>query len=189
MNRRAFLPMVLAALAAAAVVLAGAALQRQRAERRAAPARLVTELVNDHLRVLAAARPVELESTDAHALKPWLAGRLEFAPAVPGEGGELLLRGAAVGYVFDRKAAVLVYRLRLHQLTLLAFPAEGLAWPGAPADVGGPPRLDQAAERGFRAVLWRAGDLGYALVSDSNPEELVRLARRLAATTAGEAGR
>ncbi|GEJ55777.1 hypothetical protein [Anaeromyxobacter diazotrophicus] len=187
MSRPAILPMALAALAAAAVVVAGAALQRQGAERRAAPARLVTELVNDHLRVLAAARPVELESGDAHALKPWLAGRLEFAPAVPADGGELHLRGAAVGYVFDRKAAVLVYRLRLHQLTLLAFPAGGLAWPGGASDAG-PPRLDQAGERGFRAVLWRVGDLGYALVSDSNPEELARLARRLAAATAGGAG-
>jgi len=38
-------------------------------------------------------------------------------------------------------------------------------------------------------VLWRAGDLGYALVSDSNPEELAELAKQLARATTGEAPR
>jgi hypothetical protein len=33
--------------------------------------------------------------------------------------------------------------------------------------------------RGFNVLLWRGGDLGYALVSDLNPGELRTLARRL----------
>jgi anti-sigma factor RsiW len=143
--------------------------------------------VNDHLRLLAAGRPVEREGADAAALMPWLAEKLDFSPAVPTDGTELHLRGAALGYVFDRKAAVLLYTLRLHQLTLLAFPAAGLAWPGD-AGRAGAPTLERSSERGFHAILWRAGDLGYALVSDSNPEELAGLASRLA-RAAEETGR
>lgn len=189
MTRRAFLPIAVAALGAAALVVAVALLQRGVADGRGAPARLVAEVVNDHLRVLAAARPVELESSDAHVLKPWLAARLDFAPAVPTAAGTALrLRGGSVGYVFDRKSAVVVYGLRLHELTLLAFRAAGLAWPTA-GPGGGTPALERSSERGFHAVLWRAGDLGYALVSDSNPEELAELAKQLARATTGEAPR
>lgn len=183
MSRRAG-PQVtaVAVLAAGAAVAAIALVQQHRAASRDARARLVAEVVSDHLRLLAAARPVELESDDAHEVKPWLAARLEFAPAVPvAAGSELRLRGAAVGYVFDRKAAVIVYRLRLHQVTLLAFRADGLDAPAV-----GAPRLEQASERGFHAVLWRTGELAWALVSDSGAEELARLARQLAAGAAGE---
>ncbi len=34
--------------------------------------------------------------------------------------------------------------------------------------------------RGFKVALWRANDLGYALVSDLNQAELLDLARKLA---------
>ena len=35
-------------------------------------------------------------------------------------------------------------------------------------------------ERGFSVVLWRDGDLGYALASDLNGADLQTLARRIA---------
>lgn len=190
MSRRAGLQVIAVAVLAAGVAVAAIVLVQQRgAASRDARARLVAEVVSDHLRVLAAARPAELESGDAHEVKPWLAARLEFAPAVPvAEGSELRLRGAAVGYVFDRKAAVLLYRLRLHQVTLLACRAGGLGWPTSGGAAAAPP-LAQASERGFRAVLWRTGEVGWALVSDSGPEELAQLAGQLAAGAAGQGAR
>lgn len=143
-------------------------------------AALAVEAVNDHLRVLASARPFEIESTGRHEVKPWFEGRLDFAPVVPAaDGTELRLRGGAVGYVFDRKAAVIVYGLRRHAVTLLAFRAEGLPLP--PEGPGS--SLSRRSVRGFHAVLWRAGDLGYALVSDADEGELARLAEQLAEET------
>ena len=35
------------------------------------------------------------------------------------------------------------------------------------------------ADRGFNVVLWRAGKLGYALVSDLDPAELLELGARI----------
>src|SRR6058998_2775963 len=106
--RTSFKRFVMPALAAAAVVLALTPQLYQRlvvvpGERNA----LVTEAVNDHVRVLLSQRPMDVESSDVHQVKPWFAGRLDFAPAVAFDGdAEFPLRGGAVGYFLDRRAAV-----------------------------------------------------------------------------------
>lgn len=152
-------------------------------------ASLTSEVVNDHLRVLASQHPLDVESGGSHQVKPWYEGKLDFAPVVPApEGDELRLRGGLVGYVFDRKAAVLVYGLRLHVVTLLVFRAEGLDWPSAGDLQVGPVRGSEQSARGFNVVLWRSGGLAYALVSDVSPVELGEVAARLAAATAEPRG-
>jgi anti-sigma factor RsiW len=153
-------------------------------------ASLTSEAVNDHLRVLASHHPVDIESGGTHQVKPWFEGKLDFAPVVPAlEGTDVQLRGGSVGYVFDRKAAVLVYGLRLHVVTLLVFRPEGLAWPDAGARQIGPVHGHETSTRGFNAVLWRQDGLGYALVSDVNAKELADLAARVAAETVPGPGR
>jgi anti-sigma factor RsiW len=153
-------------------------------------ASLTTEAVNDHLRVLARQRPVDIESGGTHQVKPWFEGKLDFAPVVPAlEGTDVRLRGGSVGYLFDRKAAVLVYDLRLHIVTLLVFRPEGLAWPEAGARQIGPVRGHQTSARGFNAILWHQEGLGYALVSDVNAKELADLAAHVAAETVRQPGR
>ena len=125
---------------------------------------IVKEAVNDHLRVLAAAHPAEVETGGLHQVKPWLVSRLDFAPALAfGGDEELPLVGGAVGYFLDRKCAVYLFRRRLHAVTLLVVPVAGFDWPSRAA----------SEERGFRVVLWRRGDLGYALVSDAEDIEAV----------------
>jgi anti-sigma factor RsiW len=163
--RRRVVPVLASGLAVALVtLLAGRELDSSaRAE-----VQLTDELVNDHLRLLASQRPAEIESGGPHQVKPWFEGRLDFAPLVPSPpGGEPRLRGGAVGYVLDRRAALLQYTLRLHRLTLLVVRAEGLPWPP------GLPRV--TGTRGFQVVRWRSGELGYALVSDVSAEELAVL--------------
>ncbi|HEX2439800.1 MAG TPA: hypothetical protein VHT71_15935 [Methylomirabilota bacterium] len=135
---------------------------------------LVAEAVNDHLRVLASARPLEIENAGLHQVKPWFEGRLDFAPVVAFEGdAEFELRGGAVGYFMDRKAAVLVYGYRLHLISLLVFRADGLRWPGGEATPV------TAHERGFSVVMWRERGLGYALTSDVEAARIATLAARL----------
>jgi len=177
--RRALLP----ALAAAIVLLALVPLARLWPGRAGSPAagpRLVAEVVTDHLRVLASQHPLDVQSGDAHQVRPWFAGRLDFAPAVAFDGdAEFPLRGGALGYVFDRKAAVLVYGHRLHTITLLVFPAAGLEWPqGSPRTVGASAGV-ATTERGYAVLLWRQGPLAYALVSDVDLATLGRLADRI----------
>jgi anti-sigma factor RsiW len=173
-----------------ALVALGVVLQRGGAGREGVLASIASEAVNDHLRVLASQHPVDIESGGTHQVKPWFEGKLDFAPVVPAlDGTDVRLRGGAVGYVFDRKAAVLVYQLRLHVVTLLVFRAEGLDWPETGGRQVGSVRVQERSIRGFDAFLWRDDGLGYAVVSDVNAKELSELVGRVVAETVpGSAG-
>jgi anti-sigma factor RsiW len=160
--------------AAAVAVLLVVAVPAYQGRRDAGAERLASEAVNDHLRVLQPERPLGITNTGIHQVKPWFAGRLDFAPVVTFEGdADFPLKGGAVEYFLDRRAAVFVYGRRLHTVSLFVFRPEGVALPARG-------RAERSV-RGFNVILWRAGDLGYALVSDLNAGELRMLAERLAA--------
>ncbi|BDG02117.1 anti-sigma factor family protein [Anaeromyxobacter oryzae] len=176
-RRAAWLRVAAPALAAGVVLFAGGMLAG-RATRSDALAALAGEAIGDHLRVLVRDRPFDVESGGPHQVKPWFAGRLDFAPAVPvPEGSGLELQGGAVGWFLDRRAAVVQYTLRKHRLTLLVFRDDGLAWPAGTRERD----LRETTQRGFHVVLWRAGGLGHALVSDLDASELRAVAVKLAA--------
>jgi anti-sigma factor RsiW len=142
---------------------------------------LVAEAVADHLRVVYRERPVDIESGGPHQVKPWFTGRLDFAlPSVFGGDEQFTLSGGAVGYFRDRQAAVLVYKRRLHTVSLLVFRGDGLSFPRGEHELG-KARAALRHERGFSIVLWEEGGLGYALVSDLNSDELLTLAGHVAA--------
>ncbi|HVI74720.1 MAG TPA: hypothetical protein VM683_07020 [Anaeromyxobacteraceae bacterium] len=160
------------ALAAGVVLVAGGLLVGRGGLDERGSGALVAEAVHDHLRVLARQQPPDIASGGSHQVKPWFEGKLDFAPDVPMPPGDVArLKGGSVGYVFDRKAAVLEYAARGHAATLLVFRAEGLPWP----------RAGEASRDGWRVVLWRAGDLAYALVSDLPAGELSKVAAALGA--------
>ena len=113
-------------------------------------------------------------------MKPWFTGRLDFAPIVPFAGDdEFPLEGGAVAYFVDRKAATFFFKRRLHAISLFVFRADGLGWPSMKSAPGGGLVAYDATARGFHVLLWRRGELGYALVSDVEPGELAKLAARL----------
>jgi anti-sigma factor RsiW len=168
------------ALATAAMLLVAAPVvyyERSASRVAGVNASMVTEAVNDHLRLLASPRPLDIESGGIHQVKPWFQGRLDFAPVVSFEGdADFPLKGGAVGYFLDRKAGMFVYARRLHPISLLVFPAAGLPWPVPEG------RARTSTERGFTVVMWRGDELGYALVSDVDPRDLSALAVKLGAT-------
>jgi anti-sigma factor RsiW len=169
------------AMAVAAVLLTVLPLYYQQRGARALSAGLVTEAVNDHLRILSSQHPLDVETGDFHRVKPWFEGRLDFAPRVSFLGdADFPLRGGAVGYFLDRKAAVFVFNRRLHAVSLFVFRADGLPWPARELTPLGNARAYTASTRGFNAVLWRSGELGYALVSDVDAAELAQLAAKVA---------
>jgi anti-sigma factor RsiW len=140
---------------------------------------MVREAVNDYLRLLSSQQPVEIASGGIHQVKPWFEGRLDFAPVVSFEGDQdFPLKGGSVGYFLDRKAAVFVYGRRLHTIALFVFRADGLPWPTQGLQAMGTARASVTVDRGFNVLLWRAGDLGYALVSDLDAGELRELGAR-----------
>jgi len=171
-----------AAVAATVLLIVVPLTYRPAAER--ASARMVTEAVNDHLRILSSQHPLDIESGGIHQVKPWFEGRLDFAPVVRFDGDQdFPLRGGAVGYYLDRKAAVFVFNRRRHTISLFVFRADGLPWPTRGLRRVGGVDAQVTTSRGFNSVLWRDGELGYALVSDVDPVELARLAERLAPTS------
>jgi anti-sigma factor RsiW len=162
-------------LAACAVLAIGLGLRPSRSSNP-----LIAEAVADHLRVVYRDHPVDIESGGPHQVKPWFTGRLDFAlPAVFGGNDEFTLVGGSVGYYIDRGAAMLVYKRQRHTASLSVFRAAGLSFPETNRDLGRI-RATVRQVRGFSVILWRDGDLGYALVSDLNAGELVRLASDVA---------
>jgi anti-sigma factor RsiW len=145
-----------------------------------APSDLVTEAINDHIRVVTSTHPVDIESGGIHQVKPWFTGRLDFAPRVAFSGdADFPLVGGSVGYFRDRKAAVFVFKRRLHTITLLVFPPEGLPWPTSGLRPVGRLSVAEESARGFSTLMWRDGGLGYALVSDVNVHDLEALAVKI----------
>lgn len=175
---RSFVP----AFAVAIVLLLMVPLYYERAAVRQVDgtAHMVNEAVNDHVRILTSQHPLDVESGGIHQVKPWFQGRLDFAPVVAFAGDqEFPLQGGAVGYFLDRKAAVFVYTRRLHTISLFVFRAEGLSWPARDLEPVGKVKAYTKVERGFNVILWRSGELGYALVSDVDSRELSELAVKL----------
>jgi anti-sigma factor RsiW len=137
---------------------------------------MLAEAVNDHLRILYSDPTVEVESGGIHQVKPWFTGRLDFAPVVAfGGDDDFPMQGGAVAYFLDRKAATFIFKRRLHVITLFVFPAEGLPWSALATHPVGGARGTLETSRGFHVLMWRKGDLGYALVSDVDPTDLQML--------------
>jgi anti-sigma factor RsiW len=146
-----------------------------------ATAELTTEAVNDHLRLLYSEHPLEVESGGIHQVKPWFLGKLDFAPILAFSGdADFPLQGGAVSYFLDRKAAAFVFKRRLHSVSLFVFRGDGLPWPTSGLVPMGRVKALPARVRGFNALLWRDGELGYALVSDVSPADLEALALKIA---------
>jgi len=106
-----------------------------------------------------------------------VSGKLDFAPGIrfPGDP-EFPLQGGAVGYFLDRKAATLVFGGPQSPISLFVVKADGLPWPR-----GKRAEISRAFTRGFNVLLWRDGELGYALVSSEDERTLIRLAEKLGA--------
>jgi anti-sigma factor RsiW len=142
---------------------------------------MIAEAVNDHVRLLQSERPLEVESGGIHQVIPWFSGRLDFAPTVRFPGDEdFPLRGGAVGYFVDRKVATLVYSRLLHTISVFVFRADGLPWPHGGLEKLGRLEVRRTASRGFNVLLWRDGELGFAVVSDVDPRDLSLLVSKLA---------
>ncbi|HYQ42387.1 MAG TPA: zf-HC2 domain-containing protein [Polyangiaceae bacterium] len=141
---------------------------------------LVDEAINDHLRVLYAQHPIEIESGGIHQVKPWFAGKLDFAPVLQFSGDEEFpLAGGAVALFVDRKAATFIFKHRLHVASLFVFRSQDLSFPSRADQTIGQRPATSAASRGFNVLLWQDHGLGYALVSDMDDKSLARLAGKL----------
>ena len=128
---------------------------------------LETELLDAHMRSLTLDRLLEVQSTDRHTVKPWFAGKVDFAPRVLdlGSAGFPLL-GARVERVEGRAVAALVFGRRQHVLNVFTWPS---------ADVS---TLElRTAANGYTIGHWSSGGAVFWVVSDVAPEEVAAFQR------------
>lgn len=127
------------------------------------------QAVASHVASLAAPRRlVDIASTDRHAIKPWLSGKIDFAPPVVDlEPDGFTLLGARLDHVGDRQATAVVYRIRNHDINLFV-------WREAREDTRTATIL--TTTRGFGIASWTQDGLRFAAVSDVDARDLQRFA-------------
>jgi anti-sigma factor RsiW len=168
-------PAILAALGVAAAAALVLLISRPRLDP-------VEASVDEHVRLLARAQPVDVPNGGLHQVKPWFTGKLDFAPRVAFSGDEEFpLIGGSLAELRGRRAAAFVWKRRLHTITLFVYRAEGTRAPRGDKIIG-PLSVEERVQRGFDALAWRDGDLGYTLVSDVSRADLEALAARIAGT-------
>jgi anti-sigma factor RsiW len=139
--------------------------------------REIDELVAGYLRVSMSERGVEVASSDGHTVKPWFAGRIDYAPPVhdlTAAGFPLL--GGRVDLVDGRKVAVLVYRRNQHRVALTL-------WPSTTAGNTAP---DITQRDGFALADWRRAGFEMRAVADLSPAEMKSFASAVDQAVAGD---
>ena len=125
------------------------------------------EIVDSHMRSLAATRATDVESSERHNVKPWFNGRVAQAPRVVDLGAQgFTLKGARIDVIERTAVPTLVYTRRLHVISLMALPAS-LA----------PNRPSERSLNGFNIVQWTDRNTSYWATSDLNAQELETFAK------------
>ena len=127
---------------------------------------LERDVITAHIRALMQDQPVQVASSDQHTVKPWFTGRTDFAPEVKDLASVgFPLVGGRMDYIDGKRVGALVYKRRLHMITVFMW------------------RADEATEdaphlwsrNGFSLLSWSRGGVAYWAVSDVNGEDLREL--------------
>jgi anti-sigma factor RsiW len=128
---------------------------------------LAQQIRDGHVRSLLADHLKDIDSADQHTVKPWFAGRLDFAPwtADLADVG-FPLQGGRLDYIDNRRVAALVFNRREHVINLFL-------WPASDAATHVPQLVH---ESNYQVVHWSAGGMTWWAVSDLNAAELQQFA-------------
>ncbi len=131
---------------------------------------IARDVLNAHLRSLLQDSPVQVATSDQHTVRPWFAGRSDFAPLVKDLSADgFALVGGRLDYVADRRVSALVYKRRLHLVNVFM-------WAAAAANDSAPVA---STRNGYSLLTWNQNGATYWAVSDLNLEELRTLQRLL----------
>ncbi len=130
------------------------------------------EVLAAHVRsLMVPGRFVDVESTDQHTVKPWFAGKIDFAPPVRDLAADgYPLTGGRLDYIGGRRVAALTYKIRLH-------PVNVFVWPDAAA-ADSAPKMETV--KGHSIARWTRDGMRYWAVTDAGPQEISRFAELMA---------
>lgn len=124
------------------------------------------DAVAAHLRSLVQENAVQVASSESHTVKPWFASRIDFSPPVKDLVTEgFTLAGGRLDYVASQRVAALVYKRRLHTVSVFIWPKPGAGDAAAVA----------TKDNGLQVLSWAKGGMMFAAVSDLNEGELKEL--------------
>jgi anti-sigma factor RsiW len=113
---------------------------------------------------------LDVESSNQHTVKPWFAGKVDFAPSVPDltdQGFNLV--GGRLDYLDNRKVATLVYQRRQHIIDLFIWAATQ----------DGEAAAKMESRHGYHLIHWTQSGMTYWAVSDLNALELQQFVRHV----------
>lgn len=131
---------------------------------------LNAQLVDSHVRSLQLeSHLIDVASSDHHTVRPWFAGKVDFAPLVKEFGADsYVLKGGRIDIVGGRPVSVLVYQAGRHLVAVYMWPER--------AGADGMPRSRQLD--GFNVRHWTESGLVVSCISDLAADELDRFEQR-----------
>jgi len=132
---------------------------------------LSAELLDEHLATLSSAAAPQVLSTDRHTVKPWFEGKLPFSFNLPDANAlppGTVLKGADLTYLENHPAALLLFNLGKHQVSVFVTQQGSLTAPAS------------SARSGFVLRSATTRDLRFTAVGDVDPPQLDRLLTSLA---------
>ncbi len=120
---------------------------------------VIREIADLHVSNLAGANPVDVVSSDKHTVKPWFQGKLPFTFDLPDlTGTQFALIGGRMVFVQQEPAALLVYGIRQHKISvLISLDRDGVEKLGSTA----------TSVNSFHLESWSQGGLRYTVISDT----------------------
>jgi anti-sigma factor RsiW len=124
---------------------------------------IAPEILGGHVRSLIASKPTDIAASERHVVKPWFNGRIPQAPRVidlASDGFPLL--GARIDVIARTPVPTLVYKRRLHVISLVALPVSA----------GQTAADSMRSDAGYNTAQWSDATTSYFATSDLNAEEL-----------------